>query len=557
MGGNHDKQIIGYYASWQWYDRSKLAKPANIDFNKFTRVNFAFFQLDEEGNIWGTDEWADPRLLFGDVTGDCQPGALQCRCSWTKPQSKSCFYHLESTGLISLVHSARRDIYPSIGGWTLSDAFPPMAANAASRRKFARNCRSLIVDYNFDGIDLDWEYPGYAAHSGTEADTVNFNLLLRDIREELDTLSGETGKDYGLTAALPCGPSNIKNIDIGTVTQFLTEFNLMTYDFHGAWDANTGVNSPLYDQVDDPELGWSVDGCVKNWVARGAPQEKLNIGLGFYGRSFRDATDLGVAHLGTDDISWEIDEGSPQYFNIMDQINSMSVQWDDETQTPYAFFTDSQGGLVSYDDERSICLKTEYANSNNLHGFIIWELSGDVMEDLSTPLLDMVNRKSSEPDTNCADPFGSKLATQLPPTTTTVSPKVTTTTTEPKLVTQSPPEITIVLPEVTAKPIEPELLNMSNEATAVFIALPPSSSQSAMSTSSSTDVLPEVTSKTTEPELPNMTTGATEAAMSTALPQSSSKSTMWAYSSTLVGGRRSVTRPNKVPVKPYRPAKEL
>merc|ERR1712086_131289 len=298
----------------------------------------------------------------------------------------------------------------------------------------------------------------------------------------------------------------------------------MTYDFHGAWDANTGVNSPLYDQVDDPELGWSVDGCVKNWVARGAPQEKLNIGLGFYGRSFRDATDLGVAHLGTDDISWEIDEGSPQYFNIMDQINSMSVQWDDETQTPYAFFTDSQGGLVSYDDERSICLKTEYANSNNLHGFIIWELSGDVMEDLSTPLLDMVNRKSSEPDTNCADPFGSKLATQLPPTTTTVSPKVTTTTTE---------------------------------ATAVFIALPPSSSQSAMSTSSSTDVLPEVTSKTTEPELPNMTTGATEAAMSTALPQSSSKSTMWAYSSTLVGGRRSVTRPNKVPVKPYRPAKEL
>ena len=47
----------------------------------------------------------------------------------------------------------------------------------------------------------------------------------------------------------------------------------------------------------------------------------------------------------------------------------MSVQWDDETQTPYAVFTD-KGGLVSYDDERSICLKTEYADSRNLNGFV-------------------------------------------------------------------------------------------------------------------------------------------------------------------------------------------
>ena len=91
-------------------------------------------------------------------------------------------------------------------------------------------------------------------------------------------------------------------------------FTVMSYDFHGAWDATTGVNSPLYDQSNDPEKGWSVDGCVKNWVARGAPQERLNIGLGFYGRSFKQAKDMGVAHTGTDDTSWAIDEGSPQYF---------------------------------------------------------------------------------------------------------------------------------------------------------------------------------------------------------------------------------------------------
>lgn len=400
--GNHDKQIIGYYAGWQGYDRFK---PANMDFNKVTRVNYAFFQTNERGEIWGTDEWGDPRVLFGELDaarGDCQAGQPGCRCSRVEPQHKSCNYHQDATGLISMVHQARADIYPTIGGWTSSDAFPPMSADPASRATFARNCRQMIEDYDFDGIDLDWEFPA------TPADTENFNLLLQDVRKELDDLGGVTGRLYGLTAALPCGPSNINNIDIQTVSQYLTEFNLMSYDFHGAWDTLTGTNSPLYDQSSDPEAGWSVDGCVKNWVARGAPKERLNIGLGFYGRSFRSAKRLGELHGGTDDQTWEVDEGSTQYFNIVEKLDSMTTEWDDETKTPYSFFDDNKGGLVSYDNEHSICLKTEYAIVEGLHGFIIWELSGDVMDDLNTPLLDIVNRKLSETDTNCADPFGPK-----------------------------------------------------------------------------------------------------------------------------------------------------
>lgn len=29
------------------------------------RRNFAFFQTNERGDLWGTDSWADPNLLFG------------------------------------------------------------------------------------------------------------------------------------------------------------------------------------------------------------------------------------------------------------------------------------------------------------------------------------------------------------------------------------------------------------------------------------------------------------------------------------------------------------
>ncbi len=49
----------------------------------------------------------------------------------------------------------------------------------------------------------------------------------------------------GLTAALPCGPSNINNIDIETAAKYLTALNLMTYDFFGAWSPTTGVNGRL------------------------------------------------------------------------------------------------------------------------------------------------------------------------------------------------------------------------------------------------------------------------------------------------------------------------
>ena len=188
------KHVIGYYASWQWYDRDKLASPASLDYTKVTRVsphlitalllvystihlfsplrcfacssaqssnadaaattpaspslllllvfwsprraaiqvNFAFFQPDVDGNVWGTDEWADPAVLFGDIdytmgsspgTGGCAgpEESPDCKCHRTGPGETACAYRLGggTTGLIHAVHEAGREIYPSIGGWTL------------------------------------------------------------------------------------------------------------------------------------------------------------------------------------------------------------------------------------------------------------------------------------------------------------------------------------------------------------------------------------------------------------------------------------------------------
>mmetsp|Transcript_23079 Transcript_23079/g.46713 ORF Transcript_23079/g.46713 Transcript_23079/m.46713 type:complete len:1317 (+) Transcript_23079:171-4121(+) len=397
---SHDKTVVGYYASWQWYDRNKLAEPANMDFSKVQRVNFAFFQVDTQGNIWGTDSWADPNLLFGPYDWNPSSEAKQY-CSWDTPTGKVCNFHFYEKGLIYLVHQAGAEIYPSLGGWTLSDPFPAMAANDAARVTFATNCVKLIIEYGFDGVDIDWEYPGFEDHSGTPQDRENFSLLLTDVRDALDQLTLETGVEYGLTAALPCGPGHILNMDVQHVASTLSELNLMTYDFHGSWSETTGANAPLYNQGWGPEH-FSVHECVNNWLAGGGPRDKINIGLPFYGRSFLTATGMNQPHDGADKTVWGIDDGTPQYFNIVAQLPSMTSVWDKATWTEYAYFDD--GGLVSYDNENAICAKVAYAIDNNLAGFIIWELSGDLMSDLSTPLLDVVNKKLLEPNYNCGEP---------------------------------------------------------------------------------------------------------------------------------------------------------
>lgn len=117
-------------------------------------------------NINSLDSWADPRILYGDIVLSPPVGeecsalnstATGCYCHWSQKNAKECAFHDTSTGLIHLAHANGVEVYPSIGGWTLSDPFPAMAADATSRQHFAQKCVELIQEYQFDGIDIDWE----------------------------------------------------------------------------------------------------------------------------------------------------------------------------------------------------------------------------------------------------------------------------------------------------------------------------------------------------------------------------------------------------------------
>ncbi|KAL7552787.1 hypothetical protein ACHAWF_016039 [Thalassiosira exigua] len=425
-GGEGGTDVVAYYASWRRRDRSKLAQPRNLNYDLISRVNYAYFRTDADGRIWGADPSLDPAILFGEPSdpvpgAKCAPGGTYtndagCKCHRVGPDLKSCDFHDEGTGLLHLAHEKGVDVYVGVGGWTLSDKFPEMAATRRGREGFAESVVELILEYGFDGVDVSWEYPGYLPHSGTSDDPPNFVLLLHTIRSALDALGRRTGRRYGLTAALPCLPSLISNFsaeDATALADLLDGWNLRSYDLHGPWDPVTGHHAPLYDPL---KSGLSVQGCVENWVGknsriesyldRDAARRKVNLGLPFFGRSYLDATEMGARHGGNDAYSWPDDDGSPTYYNIIEKVGEgeMTSVRDETTKAAYAYFDDGYG-MVSYEDPRSMCDKVEYATNEGLGGFVIWDISGDMMDDFRQPLLEAVNRKLALPDIDCRESF--------------------------------------------------------------------------------------------------------------------------------------------------------
>ena len=229
VASTRQRLLTGSYAAWQWYDRSSLATPSNLNLQKVSRINYAFFQSNEEGYIFGTDSWADPNVLYGPydfatssdklperckggrgrddginkdsvwsgqssnneeqaVAGTASSGfgsgfkrrynnnrrqrrrrraqeeeeeqeeEEKCKyfeqCHRNFPNSKSCNIHKYKEGLIYRAHTSGAQIFPSIGGWTLSGSFPQVAADVNKRKRFARECVGLIRDYGFDGTLL-------------------------------------------------------------------------------------------------------------------------------------------------------------------------------------------------------------------------------------------------------------------------------------------------------------------------------------------------------------------------------------------------------------------
>ncbi len=390
------KEVIGYYPSWQWYDRAKLVSPTSIDYSKYSIINYAFLYPLSDGTITITDPWADKNLLLGDINWQVAPAGYDTGYDLGDPA-----YHLPNTSIVYHAHQNNVKIMISLGGWTLSNDFPGIAADAGKRTNFAHWCNELVRIYDIDGIDIDWEYPGYAPHNGTASDMVNYTLLLQEVRDSLNAIEPVVGKPLMLTAAFGAAPDRMDDIEWNNMVQLLDYINLMSYDFFGAFSPETNHNAPLFAPAQG-DTTFNLNSAVSRLInTYNVPADMINAGIAFYGRSAK-TTGVAGLHVATtgaaDVVTFAADDGSPQYYNILQNMPLFNYNWDNNAEVPYLTGQGQLQTFVSYDDEQSIALKAEYVVNHNLAGVIIWEITGDYLETApgsgviaGTPLADTLN----------------------------------------------------------------------------------------------------------------------------------------------------------------------
>jgi chitinase len=263
----------------------------------------------------------------------------------------------------------------SIGGWTYSTNFPAAASTDATRATFASTAVTLMKDWGFDGIDIDWEYPTDATQAA------NFVLLLKAVRAQLDSYAAQYAPGYHflLTVAAPAGPSNFNIMNLKDMSNVIDFFNLMAYDYAGSWDTTSGHQANLYNNTANPKATpFSTDAAIKGYVSAGVTASKIILGMPIYGRAFESTAGLGQSYSGVGSGSWENGiwdykvlpkAGATEYY---DSVSGATYSYDASTQE-----------LISYDTADMVTKKVAYLKSNGLGGSMFWEASADRTDDKS------------------------------------------------------------------------------------------------------------------------------------------------------------------------------
>lgn len=270
----------------------------------------------------------------------------------------------------------------ALGGWNHgSGPFSQMVAKKSTRQKFIKSTLKYLIKVGFDGLDLDWEYPG-SRDGAQPGDKQGFTLLVKELKEAFQPF------DFILSAAVSAAKDTIdKGYEIPKISQHLDFITVMAYDYHGMWENFTGHYSPLYSRKSETGTDklLNADWSINYWLSQGAPPEKLVLGLGTYGRVFK-LVDPRLNQLGSPAIpsqkvkpisgKYTRESGYLSYYEICTNLKSggWTKRWSSEQKVPYAF---KNLDWVGYDDIESIKLKARYANKLNLSGISFWSLDLD------------------------------------------------------------------------------------------------------------------------------------------------------------------------------------
>ncbi|MGL4935678.1 MAG: glycoside hydrolase family 18 protein [Cetobacterium sp.] len=261
-----------------------------------------------------------------------------------------------------------------------------------------------------------------------------FTNLMQALRKALDKAGEEDGKYYFLSCAIVSGKTHILKSGIGVWHPTCDFISYMTYDVHGAFDPMTNHQSYLFQNPSEPlaetnpyENALSINDLIKFVTTTyGVPVNKITVGSPFYSRGwsgiFKPAsgwvnpstpglyarTNITPGTNGTKGCSapGTMDGGQGagvlplHHLNKLIKGENVSVRtldmngpanphagttlvgtdfgyyYDEAAQAPY-LYNEKAGIFYTFEDERSVEVKSQWVIDNNLAGIISWDIAMD------------------------------------------------------------------------------------------------------------------------------------------------------------------------------------
>ena len=326
------KMYGGYYMS----STMRILPCDKINFKNYNFIFQAFLEFDENGNL----------LL--------KPGVMP------------------SPELIKAAHQNGAKVIVSLGGGNVfrQKLFSKITSAGDSLEKYTELLVDFVVKNDYDGIDIDWEFPD------SREDGARWSALIKSLRVKLDAAGSKSQRKYYLTTALPTGSWAVKYADPQVIRESLDFINIMAYDM--ACGSNAGYHAALEKSSDDP-LGREIITTFKYYEETlKVPKEKLCLGVPFYSYFYADCKPYE-----------KITDPKRKTDRTWAQIAAMTGDWkrvyNSKSRSAW-FFSQDGRQFIAADDPQSIYDKTTWALQNGYGGVFCWAVHHDVMPDGSQPL---------------------------------------------------------------------------------------------------------------------------------------------------------------------------
>ncbi|WP_328553378.1 glycoside hydrolase family 18 chitinase [Streptomyces sp. NBC_00358] len=351
---------LGYFTEWGIYGRNYNVKNLVTSGSaaKITHINYAFGNVTN-GQCAIGDSYADYDKAF---TADQSVSGVAD--TWDQPLRGN-FNQLRELK----AKYPNLKILWSFGGWTWSGGFAQAAANPTA---FADSCYNLVKDPRwadvFDGIDIDWEYPNACGLSCDTSGAAAYKNLMQALRAKFGTNNLVTAA----TTADGTSGGKIDAADYAGASQYVDWYNVMSYDFFGAFAAQgpTAPHSPLTSYSGIPTPGFDTADAIAKFKSKGVPASKLLIGIGFYGRGWTGVTQAAPGGTATGPAAGTYEQGIEDYKVLKTSCPATGTV----AGTAYAYCGNN---WWSYDTPATIGTKMSWAKSQGLGGAFFWEFSGD------------------------------------------------------------------------------------------------------------------------------------------------------------------------------------